>query len=90
MNCGFIFAFHKAVKYLQHNGGQTTGGYSVNENLMLKSRDQLEAKMATVFNCEIKQLSTELQRILIDDMVTAFQNRINVLKRSDTKAKNEC
>jgi len=48
---------------------------------MLKNRGELEAKMAAVFNEQIKQLSTELQQILIDDMVTAFENRLNVLNR---------
>jgi len=44
-----------------------------------KSRKQLEAKFATVFDQEITGLSTELRSILLDDMVTAFENRINVL-----------
>jgi len=48
---------------------------------MLKSRDELEEKMAAVFGEEIKELSTELQAILIDDLVTAFENRVNVLNR---------
>jgi hypothetical protein len=56
----------------------------LNQNLILKSRDKLEAKMADVFCEEIKLLSTELKQILIDDMVTAFENRINVLNRSNT------
>ena len=50
---------------------------------MVKSRDELEAKMVAVFDEQIKELSTELQQILIDDMVTAFQNRINVLNRNN-------
>ncbi len=62
----------------------------MNENLLSKGRNALEAKMASVFNAEIKQLSTELQRILIDDMVTVFENRINVLNRSIVKSKIRC
>jgi hypothetical protein len=54
----------------------------LNENFVSESRDALEAKMATVLSAEIKKLSTELQQILIDDMVTAFENRITVLNRS--------
>jgi hypothetical protein len=50
--------------------------------MMLKDRDELEEKMAAVFSDEIKELSTELQQILIDDLVTAFENRLNVLNRS--------
>lgn len=48
----------------------------------VKNRDALEAKMADVFSEKIKTLSTDLQQILIDDMVTAFENRLNVLNRA--------
>jgi hypothetical protein len=37
--------------------------------------------MATVFGEKIKGLSTELQEILLDDMVTAFEDRLVVFKR---------
>jgi hypothetical protein len=57
------------------------GGNSLNENMMLKSRDELEAKMAAVFGDQIKELSTEMKQILIDDLVTAFESRLNVLNR---------
>jgi len=36
--------------------------------------------MATVFSEKLQMLSTELQQILLDDLVTAFENRLNVLK----------
>lgn len=58
---------------------------SLNEGSVLKERVKLEAKMVGVFAKEIKELSTELQEILIDDMVTAFENRINMLNRSKMK-----
>lgn len=61
--------------------GNRIGGNSLNEHVMLKERDELEEKMAAVFGEEIKELSTELQKILIDDLVTAFENRVNVLNR---------
>lgn len=48
------------------------------QNLM-DERTELEAKMASVFGDQIKELSTELRQILLDDMVTAFENRIKVL-----------
>lgn len=41
--------------------------------------------MAEVFKENIDGLSAELQKILLDDMVTAFQNRINVLTRAYKK-----
>jgi hypothetical protein len=42
--------------------------------------------MANVFSKNIRELSTELQRILIDDLVTAFQNRMKVLMRAQEKS----
>ena len=54
----------------------------------LKNRKELEAKMASVFGEKIKKLSTELQKILIDDMVTAFENRLNVLNNASRKTAN--
>ena len=53
-----------------------------------KNRKELEARMASVFGERINKLSTELQKILIDDMVTAFENRLNVLNRATTKSAN--
>ena len=50
-----------------------------------KGRKELEAQMATIFGKKIKGLSTELQKILLDDMVTAFENRLNVLSASQAK-----
>jgi hypothetical protein len=41
--------------------------------------------MAKVFNANMKGISAELQKILLDDLVTAFQNRINVLIRAQKK-----
>jgi hypothetical protein len=55
------------------------------QNLTLKQRRDLEVKMAKVLKESIKGLSAELQKILLDDMVTAFQNRINVLIRAQRK-----
>ena len=53
-----------------------------------KDRKELEAKLADVFTEKIAKLSTELRQILIDDMVTAFENRLNVLNRSIEKTGN--
>ena len=58
------------------------------QQIALKSRKELEAKMASVFGEKIKKLSTELQEIVIDDMVTAFENRLNVLNRVSAKGHN--
>ena len=56
--------------------------------ITLKSRRALEAKMELVFSEKLKELSTELQKILLDDMVTAFENRLKVLNRADLKIHN--
>jgi hypothetical protein len=61
------------------------GGKYVKQQVSLKNRKELEAKMQTVFGEKIKGLSTELQQILIDDMTTAFENRLNVLNRTHAK-----
>jgi len=53
--------------------------------LTAKERKDLETKMAKVFKENMKGISTELQKILLDDLVTAFQNRINVLIRAHKK-----
>ncbi|HEX9862736.1 MAG TPA: hypothetical protein VGB11_05565 [Candidatus Bathyarchaeia archaeon] len=60
----------------------------MNQQIALKGRKELEAKMATVFGKKIGKLSTELQRILLDDMVTAFENRLKVLNRANVKRQN--
>ena len=56
------------------------------QQIGLKGRKELETKMATVFGEKIRGLSTELQEILLDDMITAFENRLNVLNRVYSKA----
>jgi hypothetical protein len=53
----------------------------VTNTIAIKSRKDLKGKFVKVFNNKINGLSTELQRILIDDMVTAFENRLKMLKR---------
>jgi len=57
----------------------------LHENLMSRDRGELEAKMAAVLDEQIKELSSELRQILIDAMVTAFENRINVFNRTNIK-----
>jgi hypothetical protein len=64
------------------------GGYRLKQEITLKGRQELEEKMASVFGEKISKLSTELQEILLDDMVTAFENRLNVLNRANGKSHN--
>ena len=86
MNADFqsLLVFHKLVivlKLLDTNVGNYMKGKITN-----KVRKELEAKMAMVFQENIKCLSTDLQEILVDDMVTAFENRLNVLNVVATKS----
>jgi hypothetical protein len=53
-----------------------------------KDRKEIEAKLANVFDEKINNLSTELREILLDDMVTAFENRLNVLNNVARKTAN--
>ena len=53
-----------------------------------KDRKEIEAKLANAFDEEINGLSTELREILLDDMVTAFENRLNVLNKAARKTAN--
>ena len=80
-----MFKNHKLVKYPELNSAHTIGGKIVKQKIPQKSRKELEAKMAKIFDAKIAGLSTELQEILLDDMVTAFENRLNVLNTVQAK-----
>jgi len=85
MNCYFTFSIHKTVKYQRLIVWLKNGGKLLKKTLTLKERRELQNKMAKVFKRNIKGLPAELQRILVDDLVTAFQNRMNVLIRAQAK-----
>ena len=53
-----------------------------------KDRKELEAKLECALQEKIGQLPTELREILLDDMVTAFENRLNVLNKASQQNKN--
>jgi hypothetical protein len=54
-----------------------------------KSRKELRHKMLAAFGEEMGMLSTELQEILLDDLVTTYENRLNVLNRVKSTLKFE-
>ena len=54
-----------------------------------KNMKELRLKMVTVFSEEIQMLSTELQEILLDDLVTAFESRLAVLNRAQSTVELE-
>jgi hypothetical protein len=45
-------------------------------------RKALISKMAEALNDEIKTLPAGMQEILLDDLVTAFQNRMKIVKQA--------
>jgi hypothetical protein len=85
VNCEFTFSIHKTVKYQRLIVCVNMEESHLKKALTLKERRELENKMAKVFKRNIRGLSAELQRILVDDLVTAFQNRMNVLIRAQAK-----
>jgi hypothetical protein len=52
------------------------------QKLETQNRRDLQTKMASVFQADTKCLPFDLQEALLDDMVTAFENRLVVLKRA--------
>ncbi|MCW4016656.1 MAG: hypothetical protein NWF06_09830 [Candidatus Bathyarchaeota archaeon] len=50
-----------------------------------QNRKKLQKMMMDAFDSEIHTLTPELQFILADDMVTAFQNRLVVFQRIQAK-----
>lgn len=49
-------------------------------------RKRLEKKILQIFQEEMKRLSQDLQKILADDLVTAFINRMAVFTEIQLKA----
>ena len=47
----------------------------------IKNRNELREKMAEMLNDRIKALPVEMQYILLDDLVTAFENRLSMFSR---------
>lgn len=55
------------------------------EQANTKNRKVLRNKMAEVFNDEIKTLPVEVQYILLDDLVTAFENRLSIFSQGKSR-----
>lgn len=53
----------------------------MNTKLSSKNRKELQAKLAVVFNDKLQSLSCEYREILLDDLISAFENRFDVLSR---------
>ena len=48
-------------------------------------RKQLQGRVLEAFRDEMRTLSEEMQKILTDDLVTAFQNRMAVFMRIQSR-----
>lgn len=55
------------------------------ENLNQTQRKKLQTKLTKTLNNHIKNLPKDFQQLLIDDLITALQNRITVLSRIHAK-----
>lgn len=51
----------------------------------MENREKLQQVIMKTLQEETQTLDPELQSILIDDLVTAFYNRLNVMKRIQHK-----
>lgn len=47
----------------------------------MENRQNLQKVLTTSFHVELQSLNAELQSTLIDDMITAFYNRLKVMKK---------
>ncbi len=47
-----------------------------------ESKKEVKAKLAAVFGEKLQSLPCEYQKILIDDLITAFESRFAVLRRA--------
>ena len=54
----------------------------------MTKRTALKKKMIEALNDDIKMLPAEMQDILVDDLITAFQNRMKVV--SETELNLQC
>lgn len=64
---------------------QRVGGEVLRQVVRLRDRKELKTKMLKVFRKNVVTLSKEMQEILMDDLVTAFQSRMSVLSRVQEK-----
>ena len=51
------------------------------EQIKVRNRKELRNKMAEVFSDKIKTLPAEIQYILLDDLVTAFESRLSMFSQ---------
>jgi hypothetical protein len=59
------------------------GGRLLRQNTSSKQRKTLATKIGKILEQDTKMLSKEMQEVLMDDLVTAFLNRLDILKRAN-------
>lgn len=52
-----------------------------------KTRKELKTKMGEALNYKISNLSSSMKDILLDDLVTAFESRFEVLSNAQSNVK---
>jgi len=77
-----IFSIHKLVirqkpPHIQEPDGET----KMEKALSSQKRKKLQRMVLEAFKTEIRTLPPEIQYILTDDLVTAFQNRLTVFQK---------
>jgi len=53
----------------------------MNNTPLMEKRERLKKVMMETLQTEVQILSNNFQSILIDDMITAFYNRLNFMKK---------
>ena len=89
MNPKFRFSLHNLVKYLAYlEDFSKLMGKDLNHmkgKASPQKRKKIQRKIALALKEDMKSLSKELQEILADDLVTAFQNRMTVFTKIQAK-----
>ena len=83
-----VFRIHKLVKYIVLTTSQSESELEERKLEKVHSpqgRKLLEGKLMEAFGDELKSLSLDFQEVLIDDLVTAFQNRMSVFVKIQSK-----
>ena len=89
MNPEYIFPLHKAVKYptSKHCQQETSKRRrsTLRKQKAPNNRKKMQRKIRNALKTEMKHLSKGLQKILADDLVTAFENRIAIIQTAPSK-----
>lgn len=62
--------------------GETEGKMKTKQAFTPQKRKQIQIKLHQALKAEIQTLSTGMQQILCDDLVTALQNRLIILAKA--------